>query len=447
MSSNTPSTPLIARPSSGLKGTAAIPGDKSVSHRALIFGAMAIGETVITGLLEGEDVLDTAKAMRALGAEVTRDDDGTWHVFGVGTGGFAEPDNVIDCGNSGTGCRLIMGAVATHPFSTTFTGDASLNSRPMGRILNPLALFGTRSAGRSEGRLPLTLLGAHDPAPVTYTLPVASAQVKSAVLLAGLNAPGITTVIEPEPTRDHTERMLRGFGATVEVDASPEGRVIRLHGQPELEPCAVAVPRDPSSAAFPVVAALLTEGSEVTIPGVSRNPTRDGLYTTLIEMGGDLTFTNEREEGGEPVADLTVRHSALRGVTVPPERAASMIDEFPILSVAAAFAEGSTVMQGVHELRVKESDRIAAMEAGLQANDVTTTSTDDTFTVEGHSGNGVPGGATVAAHLDPPVIRDELRPVWVWPHKTLSPSTTPAPIATSFPALISLMAGTWTDLR
>ncbi len=437
MSASANPTSLTTRRSSNLRGTAAIPGDKSVSHRALIFGAMSIGETVITGLLEGEDVLDTAKAMRAFGATVTRDDDGTWRVFGVGTGGFMEPDHVIDCGNSGTGCRLIMGAVATHNFATTFTGDASLRSRPMGRILDPLALFGTRSAGRSEGRLPLTLIGAGNPVPVTYTLPVASAQVKSAVLLAGLNAPGITTVIEPEPTRDHTERMLRGFGANVEIEETPEGRAIRLHGQPDLNPCAVTVPRDPSSAAFPVVAALLVEGSEIHIPGVSRNPTRDGLYRTLIEMGGDLSYSNEREEGGEPVADLTVRHSTLRGVTVPAERAASMIDEFPILSVAAAFAEGVTIMEGVGELRVKESDRIAAMETGLQANGVTTSSTPDTFSVTGHSGNGVPGGATVAAHLDHRIAMSFA--VMGLASETPVTVDDAAPIATSFPTFQALM--------
>jgi len=430
-------TPLTIHRSTNLRGTAEIPGDKSVSHRALIFGAMAIGETVITGLLEGEDVLDTAKAMRALGAIVARDDDGTWRVHGVGTGGFMEPNHVIDCGNSGTGCRLIMGAVATHPFATTFTGDASLRSRPMGRILDPLALFGTTSAGRSEGRLPLTLIGARDPLPVTYTLPVASAQVKSAVLLAGLNAPGTTTVIEPEPTRDHTERMLRGFGATVDIEETPEGRAIHLHGQPELNPCSVAVPRDPSSAAFPVVAALLTEGSEIHIPGVSRNPTRDGLYRTLIEMGGDLSFTNDREEGGEPVADLTVRHSVLSGVTVPAERAASMIDEYPILSVAAAFATGQTVMEGVGELRVKESDRIVAMEAGLQANGVTTASTEDTFTVTGHAGNGVPGGATVATHLDHRIAMSfAVMGMATEQSITIDDAT---PIATSFPTFQPLM--------
>ena len=429
--------PLTARVPGALTGTAPIPGDKSVSHRALIFGAMAVGETVVTGLLEGEDVLDTAKAMRALGAELTRDEDGTWHIFGVGTGGFSEPEDVIDCGNSGTGCRLIMGAVATHGFATTFTGDASLRSRPMGRILDPLAGFGTRAAGRSGGRLPLTLIGTSDPVPVEYTLPVASAQVKSAVLLAGLAAPGQTTVIEPEATRDHTERMLRGFGACVEVAESQGGRVITLTGQPELNPCRVAVPRDPSSAAFPVAAALLVPGSEVLVPGVSRNPTRDGLYTTLVEMGADITFENEREEGGEPVADLRVRGSSLKGVEVPPERAASMIDEYPILSVVAAFAEGRTSMRGVGELRVKESDRIAAMEAGLNANGVTTSSTEDSFTVEGRGADGVEGGATVATYLDHRIAMSFL----VMSLATRNPVTIDdsRPVATSFPNFEPLM--------
>ncbi|MEM9851754.1 MAG: 3-phosphoshikimate 1-carboxyvinyltransferase, partial [Pseudomonadota bacterium] len=359
MSGHATPQPMTARAPGPLKGTAEVPGDKSISHRSLIFGAMAVGETRVTGLLEGEDVLDTAKAMRALGAEVTREDNGTWVIHGVGVGGFGEPDDVIDCGNSGTGVRLIMGAVATSPISTTFTGDASLRSRPMGRITDPLALFGTQSHGRAQGRLPLTLVGAANPVPVDYTLPVPSAQVKSAVLLAGLNARGETIVREPEATRDHTERMLKGFGAALTVEDTPQGRVITLTGQPELQPQTIAVPRDPSSAAFPVCAALITEGSDVLVPGIGLNPTRAGLYTTLREMGADLSYENEREEGGEPVADLRARFSPnLTGIDVPPDRAASMIDEFPILSVVAAFAEGQTVFQGVKELRVKESDRI-----------------------------------------------------------------------------------------
>ena len=438
--------PLTSLRAAPLKGIAEIPGDKSVSHRALIFGAMAVGETTVTGLLEGEDVLDTAKAMRALGAEIERDEAGTWRIHGVGTGGFSEPETVIDHGNSGTGCRLVMGAVATHGFATTFTGDASLRSRPMGRILDPLALFGARSEGRSGGRLPLTLIGTADPVPVEYTLPVASAQVKSAVLLAGINAPGKTTVIEPEATRDHTERMLRGFGAELTIEQTAQGRIITLTGQPDLRPCEIAVPRDPSSAAFPVVAALLVEGSDIMVPGVSRNPTRDGLYTTLIEMGADITFQNEREEGGEPVADLRVRGSALRGVEVPPERAASMIDEYPILSIAAAFAEGRTVMQGVRELRVKESDRIAAMEAGLRAGGVVTASTEDSFTVEGRGAGGVNGPAgAVATHLDHRIAMSFL--VMGMAARTPVTIDDARPVATSFPNFTTLMGSLGADFQ
>ncbi len=401
MSAHGTPTPLTAHPSGPLRGTAEVPGDKSISHRALILGALSVGETRITGLLEGQDVLDTAAAMRAFGAEVTRGADGAWQVFGVGVGGFGEPDRVIDCGNSGTGVRLIMGAMATSPITATFTGDASLCRRPMGRVTEPLALFGARAHGRHGGRLPMTVVGAAMPVPVRYTVPVPSAQVKSAVLLAGLNAPGETVVIEAEATRDHTERMLAGFGARLRVEEGSEGRVITLTGQPELAPQSVAVPRDPSSAAFPVCAALMVPGSELRVPGVSRNPTRDGLYVTLAEMGADLAFENPREEGGEPVADLVARFSgALRGVEVPPARAASMIDEFPILAALAATAEGSTVMRGVKELRVKESDRITAMAAGLAACGVPVSETEDSLTVEGCGAQGVAGGATVATHLD-----------------------------------------------
>ncbi|MGL4281444.1 MAG: 3-phosphoshikimate 1-carboxyvinyltransferase, partial [Albidovulum sp.] len=313
MSGHGTAIPMTACKSGPLKGRAEVPGDKSISHRSLILGAMAVGETRVTGLLEGQDVLDTAKAMRAFGAEVTRHGAGEWSVHGVGVGGFAEPANVIDCGNSGTGVRLIMGAMATTAMTATFTGDASLNKRPMGRVTDPLALFGARAYGRQGGRLPMTVVGAADPVPVRYVVPVPSAQVKSAVLLAGLNAPGQTVVIEKEPTRDHSERMLRGFGAELTVEDGAEGRVITLTGQPELRPQTVAVPRDPSSAAFPVCAALIVEGSDILVPGVSQNPTRNGLYTTLVEMGAKIDFQNPREEGGEPVADLRVRFSALKG--------------------------------------------------------------------------------------------------------------------------------------
>ena len=326
MSSHGEPIPMTARRGAALRGVAEVPGDKSISHRALILGALSVGETKITGLLEGQDVIDTAKAMRAFGATVTQDGPGEWRVQGVGVGGFAEPADVIDCGNSGTGVRLIMGCMATSPISATFTGDASLRKRPMGRVTDPLALFGARAHGRQGGRLPMTIAGAADPMPVRYPVPMPSAQVKSAVLLAGLNAPGQTVVIEKEATRDHTERMLRGFGAELSVEDTPEGRIITLQGQPELVAQRVAVPRDPSSAAFPVCAALIVPGSEILVPGVSQNPTRNGLFTTLVEMGADITFENPREEGGEPVADLRVRHSSLKGVEVPPARAASMID-------------------------------------------------------------------------------------------------------------------------
>ncbi len=397
-------SPVAAHRSAGLTGTAEVPGDKSVSHRALILGTLAVGETRITGLLGGEDVLGTAEAMRAFGAEVTctgaNNDGGAWTVHGVGVGGLAEPNDVIDCGNAGTGVRLIMGMMATTPISATFTGDASLRRRPMGRILDPLALFGARSTGRAGGLLPLTLTGASSPVPVEYTLPVPSAQVKSAVLLAGLNAPGETVVIEPAATRDHTERMLRGFGAEVVVEALPEGRAIRLTGQPELVPMQIAVPRDPSSAAFPVAAALIAEGSEIVVPNICLNPTRAGYYQTLIEMGADLNRENPREAGGEPVADLRVRFSALKGVEVPRERAASMIDEYPVLAALAACAEGDTVMRGIGELRMKESDRIAATVAGLRANRIDVTEEADGMIVHGRGADGVPGGGMVATHLD-----------------------------------------------
>nr|WP_245895415.1 3-phosphoshikimate 1-carboxyvinyltransferase [Pontivivens insulae] len=390
---------MSAVPGATLTGVANVPGDKSVSHRSLLFGAMAVGETKITGLLEGQDVLDTGKAMQALGAEVIQHGPGEWSVHGVGVGGFSEPVDVIDCGNSGTGVRLIMGTVATHGFSTTFTGDASLRSRPMGRVTDPLAMFGTQSYGRAQGRLPLTLVGASNPVPVRYVSPVPSAQVKSAVLLAGLNTPGETVLIEAEATRDHTERMLNGFGAQVTTEITDEGRVITLKGQPELRPQTIVVPRDPSSAAFPVCAALICEGSDVLVPGIGLNPTRAGLYTTLREMGADLTYENEREEGGEPVADLRARCGPIKGIEVPPERAASMIDEYPILSVVAAMAEGTTVMHGVKELRVKESDRIDAMARGLEACGVRVEETEDSFTVHG-TGGAIPGGATVGTRLD-----------------------------------------------
>ncbi|NDV48645.1 MULTISPECIES: 3-phosphoshikimate 1-carboxyvinyltransferase [unclassified Salipiger] len=444
MSSHGDPIPMIARKSAGLKGEAHVPGDKSISHRSLILGAMAVGETKVTGLLEGQDVLDTAKAMRAFGAEVEKRDD-TWHVHGVGVGGFAEPGNVIDCGNSGTGVRLIMGAMATTPITATFTGDASLNSRPMARVTDPLALFGARAYGRKGGRLPMTIVGAEAAIPVRYATPVPSAQVKSAVLLAGLNAPGETVVIEREATRDHSERMLTGFGATVTTEETSEGRVITLVGQPELKPQTIIVPRDPSSAAFPVCAALITEGSDVLVPNIGLNPTRAGLFFTLQDMGADLTFENMREEGGEPVADLRAKFSPdLKGIEVPAERAASMIDEYPVLSVVAAFAQGKTHMPGVKELRVKESDRIDAMATGLRASGVAVDEGDDWWTVHGRGFGDVKGGATVQSHLDHRIAMSFL----VLGLATEQPVRVDdgGPIATSFPIFEALMTGLGADL-
>ena len=438
MSNHATSIPMTSRASGPLKGVAEVPGDKSISHRSLILGAMAVGETRISGLLEGEDVLDTARAMRAFGAEVTDLGGGDWSVHGVGVGGFAEPENVIDCGNSGTGVRLIMGAMATSPITATFTGDASLNKRPMARVTDPIALFGAQSVGRSGGRLPMTIVGAANPVPVQYTVPMPSAQVKSAVLLAGLNAPGQTVVIEKEATRDHTERMLAGFGAIITTEETEEGRVITLTGRPELQRQTIAVPRDPSSAAFPVCAALIVPGSDVLVPGIGLNPTRAGLFNTLREMGADLVYENERLEGGEPVADLHVRYSPeMKGITVPPERAASMIDEYPVLSVVAAFASGDTVMRGVKELRVKESDRIEAMATGLRACGVAVEDGPDWWIVTGATK--VTGGATCASHLDHRIAMSFM----VLGMATQEPVSLDdgAPIATSFPIFEPLMDG------
>ncbi len=429
---------MIARRAGALRGMAHVPGDKSVSHRSLILGAMSVGETRIDGLLEGEDVLATAAAMRAFGAEVTNVGEGSWSVHGVGVGGFCEPADVIDCGNSGTGVRLVMGAMATTPITATFSGDASLRSRPMGRITEPLAEFGALAVGRSAGRLPITVTGAMDPVPVSYTMPVASAQVKSAILLAGLNAPGETVVIERESTRDHTERMLRGFGAGIAIDATAEGRVIALTGHAELRPQAISVPRDPSSAAFPVAAALIVEGSDVLVPSVGMNPTRTGFYATLRDMGADLTLENEREEGGEPVADVRARFSPeLKGIEVPPERAVSMIDEYPVLSVVSAFAEGRTVMRGVGELRVKESDRIDAMATGLRAVGGTVREGEDWWEVEGMGPASVPGGSRVEACLDHRIAMSFL--VLGLGAKDAVTVDDASPISTSFPTFTSLM--------
>ncbi|MDG1406583.1 MAG: 3-phosphoshikimate 1-carboxyvinyltransferase [Octadecabacter sp.] len=430
--------PMTSRKGAPLRGEAHVPGDKSISHRSLILGAMAVGETRVTGLLEGQDVLDTGRAMVAFGAEVINHGGGEWSVHGVGVGGFAEPENVIDCGNSGTGVRLIMGAMATCPITVTFTGDESLNGRPMGRVTDPLALFGTQSVGREGGCLPMTIVGAKSPVPVRYVVPVPSAQVKSAVLLAGLNAPGNTVVIEKEATRDHTERMLVGFGADLSVEDTDEGRVITLVGQPELKPQTIIVPRDPSSAAFPVCAALLSEGSDVLVPNIGLNPTRAGLFYTLQDMGADLTFENMREEGGEPVADLRAQYSPnMVGIAVPPERAASMIDEYPVLSVVAAFAKGQTVMKGVKELRVKESDRIDAMAQGLRAAGVEVDEGPDWWTVTGAGFGNVEGGITAQSRLDHRIAMSFLI-MGLATNKPMSVDDG-GPIATSFPIFEGLM--------
>ena len=444
MSSHGSPFPMISRKSGPLQGVADVPGDKSISHRALILGALAVGETRITGLLEGQDVLDTARAMRAFGAEVVRHGAGDWSVFGVGVGGFGEPQDVIDCGNSGTGVRLIMGAMATSPVTATFSGDASLRGRPMGRITEPMTLFGATTCGRDGGRLPMAVVGANDPVPIRYRVPVPSAQVKSAVLLAGLNAPGQTVVIETEATRDHTERMLAGFGAGITVEETNEGRVITLTGQHELRAQEIEVPRDPSSAAFPVCAALIVEGSEVLVPGIGLNPTRAGLFETLREMGADLVYENEREEGGEPVADLRARYSPnMQGVDVPAERAPSMIDEYPILAVVAANAQGRTVMRGVGELRLKECDRIDAMARGLEVCGVAVEETRDELVVSGTGAGKVRGGATCASHLDHRIAMSFLclgiaaqQPVGI---------DDAGSIATSFPIFVDLMKGLGAD--
>ncbi|MGF1609012.1 MAG: 3-phosphoshikimate 1-carboxyvinyltransferase, partial [Kiloniellales bacterium] len=402
---------LTAHPAEAISGSARAPGDKSVSHRALMLGGLALGESEIDGLLEGEDVLRTAAAMRALGAEAERQADGRWRLYGRGLGGLVEPDAVLDLGNSGTGARLLMGLIAGHPITATLTGDASLCARPMARVTEPLSQIGAHFTGRAGQRLPLTVIGTAEPLPIRYRLPVASAQVKSAILLAGLMAPGETTVIEPAPTRNHSEVMLRHFGARLRVEPDRDaeadgeeetgGQAITLVGQPELTGRRVVVPSDPSSAAFAVVAALLLPGSSLRLTGVGVSPSRCGLYATLQEMGADLRFVDAREVNGEPVADLVVRAGPLQGVTVPAERAPSMIDEYPILAVAAAAAEGTTVMQGLGELRVKESDRLAAMARGLAACGVTVEEGPDSLTVRGAGGRPRGGNnAPIATDLD-----------------------------------------------
>lgn len=442
-----PSRPLASRrPAAPLSGIIAVPGDKSISHRALMFAALAVGETRIEGLLEGEDVLRTAAAMRALGAEITQHAPGTWRVAGRGIGGLVEPPDVLDMGNSGTAARLLCGILASHDLFAVMTGDASLRRRPMRRVTDPLAACGAVFESREGGRLPLAIRGAREALPLEYRLPVASAQVKSALLLAGLNAPGITTIEEPEPTRDHSERMLRHFGAELSVEQAGQGRVIRLRGQPELRAADVQVPGDPSSAAFLLVAALLVPGSRITIPGVGLNPARIGLFTTLREMGADLAIENERTQGGEPVGDVTLTHGPLRGIDVPASRAPSMIDEYPVLAAAAAAAQGRTRMQGLAELRVKESDRLAATAAMLATNGVRVAIEADDLVVDGGPiPGGGPGGAIVQTHMDHRIAMSAL--VLGCAAATPVAIDDGAFIDTSFPGFVATMQSIGADVR
>jgi 3-phosphoshikimate 1-carboxyvinyltransferase len=435
--------PLAARRSGPLRGRVRVPGDKSISHRALILGALTVGETHITGLLEGQDVINTGRAMRALGATVERTGEGAWCIHGVGVSGFAEPSAPLDFGNSGTCCRLVIGAVAGCPITATFDGDASLRTRPQRRVLDPLERMGARAVSVTDGgRLPLTLKGARDPIPIVYRPPVASAQLKSAVLLAGLSAPGEPVVEEGEATRDHTERMLRHFGAEVAVvPQGAHGQRITLKGQPELVPAPVVVPADPSSAAFPMVAALVVPGSDIVLDGVMTNATRAGLFKTLREMGADIEELDARLEGGEDVADLRVRHSALKGVEVPPERAPFMIDEYLVLGVAASFAEGKTRMRGLKELRVKESDRLAATAAMLRVNGVDVEIEGDDLIV--HGKGRAAGGGLVATHMDHRIAMSALV-MGLASDKPVQVDDT-AFIATSFPTFIPMMRGLGAD--
>jgi 3-phosphoshikimate 1-carboxyvinyltransferase len=416
-----------------------VPGDKSISHRSLMLSALAIGESRVTGLLEGEDVLATAAAMRAMGATIERLGEGEWRIHGVGVGGLLQPQNALDMGNSGTSTRLLMGLVASHAISATFIGDASLSKRPMGRVIDPLSLTGAEFTASPGGQLPLMVRGICPAVPISYRLPVASAQVKSAVLLAGLNTPGITEVIEPVPTRDHSERMLAGFGADLSVETDAKGvRHIRLVGEAELKPQVIEVPGDPSSAAFPIVAALITPGSEVTVTHVGMNPTRTGIFKMLEAMGADLAYSNERIVGGEPVADITARHSALTGIEVPPDVAPSMIDEFPIFSVAASMAQGRTITSGLDELRVKESDRLALMAAGLIAIGAKVEEREDGLVIDGSGGEPLEGGTTIASALDHRIAMSfAVAGQHCYRGTTVDDVT---PIATSFPTFEAMLA-------
>ncbi|NJM49494.1 MAG: 3-phosphoshikimate 1-carboxyvinyltransferase [Sphingomonadales bacterium] len=423
-----------------LRGDVRMPGDKSISHRAIMFSALAIGKSNIAGLLEGEDVLSTAAAMRAMGANIERGSDGVWTVHGVGVGGLMQPETALDMGNSGTSTRLLMGLVASHAIQATFIGDDSLSKRPMGRVSDPLSQIGAEFISSPGGTLPLTVRGICPAVPIRYRLPVASAQVKSAVLLAGLNTPGITEVIEPVPTRDHSERMLRGFGADLAVEVGAGGvRTIRLMGEAELRPQNIDVPGDPSSAAFPVVAALITPGSEITVRNVGMNPTRTGIYKMLEAMGADLIYTNQREVGGEPVADITARHSALTGIEVPADVAPSMIDEFPVFFVAASMASGRTVTSGLDELRVKESDRLALMAAGLTAIGANVEEREDGLVIDGSGGEPLDGGATITSALDHRIAMSFAIAAQNCRAAVMVDDV--SPIATSFPTFEAMLAG------
>ncbi|TCU61986.1 3-phosphoshikimate 1-carboxyvinyltransferase [Novosphingobium sp. PhB57] len=438
----TPMRPRRFLPAGPLKGKIRVPGDKSISHRSIMLGALAVGETRVTGLLEGEDVLATAAAMRAMGATVERVGDGEWRVSGVGVGALLQPEGPLDMGNSGTSTRLLMGLVASHPITVSFTGDGSLSKRPMGRVIDPLSEMGASFEASEGGRLPLIVRGASPAVPITYRLPVASAQVKSAILLAGLNTPGTTTVIEPVPTRDHSERMLKGFGADLEVTVEADGtRVITIKGEAELKPQVIDVPGDPSSAAFFIVAALVTPGSEVVIENVGLNPTRAGLVEVLRQMGGQIEFLNEREVGGEPVADLLVRHSQLKGIEVDPAIAPAMIDEFPVLFVAASLAEGVTVTSGLDELRVKESDRLTAMAVALTLAGARIEEREDGLVITGTGGKPLPGTASdaqVVTHLDHRIAMSMAIAGLVSSGGVEVDDT--RPIATSFPNFEDLLA-------
>ena len=425
-------------PSGPLRGTLKVPGDKSISHRALMLSALAVGESKISGLLEGEDVLATAAAMRAMGAHIERTGEGHWTVNGLGVGGLMQPAGALDMGNSGTSTRLLMGLIASHRLTATFIGDASLSKRPMGRVIDPLRQMGAEFTASPGGLLPLMVRGLVPAIPISYRLPVASAQVKSAVLLAGLNIAGITEVIEPVPTRDHSERMLRGFGADLTVDVEADGvRYIRLMGEAELQPQQIEVPGDPSSAAFFIVAALITPGSEVTVTHVGMNPTRTGIYKMLEAMGADLTYSNAREVGGEPVADITARHSVLRGIDVPPDVAPSMIDEFPVFFVAASMAQGRTTTSGLDELRVKESDRLALMATGLKAIGARVEEREDGLVIDGTGGEPLEGGATVTSALDHRIAMSFAVAGQHAYHAVTVDDV--SPIATSFPTFESIL--------